>query len=277
MTRRGRARALLAALALAAACAGSAPAGAQAVRAPGGGSGPVVVEAEDGIEWIGASRMYVARGNAVATRGELRVSGDTLTAFYRDAGSGDTEIHRLEALGNVTVAAPGRMAFGDRAVYDLDRRVAAMWGGDLRLVTEGRTITARESLEYWGDLRAAVARGGAVAAGADGRRIRADALTARFAEGPDGALEAVRVDAVGNVEIVTPTEVARGREGVYDVRAGVAVLSGDVRITRGETQLNGARAEVNLETGLSRIVSAGNGAGGGRVRALLVPESRKAE
>ncbi len=277
MTRRGRARALLAALALAAACAGSAPAGAQAVRAPGGGSGPVVVEAEDGIEWIGASRMYVARGNAVATRGELRVSGDTLTAFYRDAGSGDTEIHRLEALGNVTVAAPGRMAFGDRAVYDLDRRVAAMWGGDLRLVTEGRTITARESLEYWEDLRAAVARGGAVAAGADGRRIRADALTARFAEGPDGALEAVRVDAVGNVEIVTPTEVARGREGVYDVRAGVAVLSGDVRITRGETQLNGARAEVNLETGLSRIVSAGNGAGGGRVRALLVPESRKAE
>lgn len=277
MTRRGRALALLAALALAAPCAAPGPAGAQTVRAPGGGSGPVVVEAEDGIEWIGESRMYVARGNAVATRGDLRVAGDTLTAYYRDAGSGETEIHRLEALGNVTVAAPGRTAFGDRAVYDLDRRVAVMWGDGLRLETADRTIAARESLEYWEDLRAAVARGGAVAVGADGRRIRADALTARFAEGPGGVLEAVRVDAVGNVEIVTPTEVARGREGVYDVRAGVAVLSGDVRITRGDTQLNGARAEVNLETGLSRILSAGNGAGSGRVRALLVPEPRKAE
>ena len=76
------------------------------------------------------------------------------------------------------------------------------------------------------------------------------------------------VEADGNVVITTPEEVARGREGVYNADKGTATLTGDVRITRGENQLNGERAVVNLNTGVSRLLPAAKGE---RVKGLFTP------
>jgi lipopolysaccharide export system protein LptA len=44
---------------------------------------PINIEAEQGIEWQQNNRVYIARGNAKATRGNATVFGDTLIAFYR--------------------------------------------------------------------------------------------------------------------------------------------------------------------------------------------------
>ncbi|HZB92849.1 MAG TPA: hypothetical protein VE397_15490, partial [Stellaceae bacterium] len=44
---------------------------------------PIEIEADDGIEWQQNNRVYIARGNAKATRGQTTVFADTLTAFYR--------------------------------------------------------------------------------------------------------------------------------------------------------------------------------------------------
>lgn len=234
---------------------------------------PVTVEADNGIEWVSDQKMYIARGNAKATRGAISVAGETLTALYRETESSETEIYRLEALGGVIIASPERTTYGDRAVYDLDQAVAVVLGKNPRMVTSEQTITATESLEYWEKRRIAVARGNAVAA-QDDREIRADALTAFFESKRDGTLEVVRMDAIGGVVITTLREVARGDEGVYNVRKGIATLSGDVRITRGETQLNGALAEVNFKTGISRLLSSGTSKSGQRVRGLFTPKKK---
>lgn len=239
-----------------------------------GNSDPVTVEADDGIEWASDRKMYIARGNAKATRGTISVSGETLTALYRESDGKETEIYRLEALGRVVIASPERTAYGDRAVYDLDQAVAVVLGAKPRMVADDQTITATESLEYWEKRRIAVARGDAVATQKD-RKIRADALTAFFEPRKDGTLEAVRMDAVGGVVITTPREVARGNEGVYNIRQGIATLSGNVRITRGETQLNGSLAEVNFKTGISRLLSTGGNKSGERVRGLFSPKQDK--
>jgi lipopolysaccharide export system protein LptA len=236
-----------------------------------GNSDPVTVEADDGIEWLSDRNMYIARGNAKATRGSISVSGETLTALYRETEKKETEIYRLEALGKVVIASPERTAYGERAVYDLDQAVAVVLGGKPRMVAAEQTITASESLEYWEKRRIAVARGDAVATQGD-RKIRADALTAFFEPRRDGTLEATRMDAVGRVVITTPREVARGDEGVYNVKKGIATLSGNVRITRGETQLNGSLAEVNFKTGISRLLSTGKSQNGERVRGLFSPK-----
>lgn len=251
-----------------AACIVSGPAAAQLLER--GGDDPVTIEANDGIEWIREEKLYVARGDAKAVRGDLTVSADTLSAAYRAKDSGGSEVYRLEARGNVVIVSLEDRAVGDRAVYDIDQEVIVLLGDNLSFVSGEDTITARDSLEYWETRRIAVARGDASAVRTN-QQIDADILTAYFGDGPEGENRIERVDAIGNVVITTPEEVARGNEGVYDVLREIATLAGDVRVTRGENQLNGERAEVNLKTGLSKMLPGSTS--GGRVRGLFMPES----
>jgi lipopolysaccharide export system protein LptA len=235
------------------------------------GDQPITVESTNGIEWVRDGKMYVARGNAVATRGDVTVRGDTLTALYRDKQSGGTEIYRIEANGSVVITTPQERAVADRAVYDLDQSVVILLGDGLKFTSGEDVITATDSLEYWQDRNIAVARGDAVAV-RETQRIRSDTMTAYFEKGPEGGQQISRVDALGNVVISTPQDVARGDEAVYTASEKTATLSGDVRITRGENQLNGERAVVNLETGISRLLpGTGSGASGNRVRGLFNP------
>jgi lipopolysaccharide export system protein LptA len=49
--------------------------------------------------------------------------------------------------------------------------------------------------------------------------------------------------------------------------SGIARLAGDVRITRGQNQLNGQEAEVNMKTGVARLLRGSDD----RVTGLIVP------
>lgn len=267
----------------AAAPAPGAPADPMAALPFGGGAdggGQVAIDA-DALEWHREQKVYVARGNAVATRGDTSVKGNTLTAHYRDDPAGGTQVWRFEADGAVTIATPTQTVTGQKAIYDLDRAVMVMTGNNLKLTTPTDTVTARDALEYWPDRQLAVARGNAVAVRA-GSRIASDVLTALFRMDPKNAngQSLNRIEAKGGVTITTPTDVVTGNDGVYDVAAGKAVLRGDVKITRGDNQLNGSRAEVDLNTGVSRLLadspataSAAPSGGAPRVRALLTPGS----
>ena len=264
---------------------------------------PLEVFADQGIEWQQNENTYTARGNARAIKGDTTVYGDTLVAHYRKAESGSTEIWRIEANGNVRITSPTDTAYGDRAVYTIDNAVLVMTGKALRLTTPRQTITARDSLEYWEQKDLAVARGNALVVTDDGRRIRGDVLTALFKSNKETAgtpastskpaaatrkppsttakdskgrddSRLQRIDAYGNVIITTPQEVARGNRAVYQEETGIANLMGSVKITRGNNQLNGEAAEVNMQTGVSRIVSATQGTGSGPVRALIVPNGK---
>jgi lipopolysaccharide export system protein LptA len=242
---------------------------------------PIEVEADQGIEWLRDQQVYLARGNAKATRGQVTVYGDTLTARYRprsgakapatesSGGTGNTEIYQLEAVGNVRITTPTETAWADRAVYDADQAVIVLLGHNLKLQTKTDVLTARDSLEYWDKRQLAVARGDALAVH-DDRRIRADTLSAQFVEVQGQGQKLQRADAFGNVEVRTQLEVARGDKGVYLADREVATLIGNVRITRGDNQLNGEVAEVDMKTGVSRLLS--GGAGQARVRGLFVPE-----
>lgn len=215
------------------------------------------------------------------------------------ADEGGNEIYRLEAQGHVVIATPTDRAQGDRAVYDLDKAVLVMTGRDLRLTTPNDVLTARDDLEYWSAKHMAVARGDAVVVTKDHRRIAADVLVA-YTSGQDaqppasqkvaaqkpaattddplaasGKLE--KVEAFGHVVISTPTDVVTGGRGVYVPETGIALLVDHVRITRGQNQLEGSEAEVNLKSGVSRLIAARKGkAGHGRVNGLLVPNEAQA-
>ncbi len=210
---------------------------------------------------------------------------------------GGNEIYRLEARGHVVIYTPTDRAQGDNAVYDLDQAVMVMTGRDLRLTTPNDILTARDDLEYWSAKHMAVARGNAVVVTNDHRRIAADVLVAYTMpqqQGPAGATptkvsaqangsaansddplgtagKLQKVEAFGNVVISTPTDVVTGERGVYVPDTGIAILLDHVRITRGQNQLEGSEAEVNLKSGVSRLLAGGRGKGNARVQGLLMP------
>ncbi len=239
---------------------------AQGIGLPGQDRGrPIEINAEDGIEWRQRDKVYIARGKARAAQGEVTVHADVLTAHYRELQGGGTEIWRIDADGNVRIASPRQTAHGDKAVYDVGKGVLVLTG-NVRLVTETDRITARDSLEYWENRNLAVARGNAVAVRGD-RRLAADVLAAHFKKDQAGVSKVHEIEAFDNVLISSPEEIVRAEYGIYNVETGIATLTGSVKITRGDSQLNGARAQVNLNTGVSTLLGGARG-----VRGYLSPK-----
>lgn len=297
--------------------------------------GPITVTARDGMDWRQNDQEVVARGDAVAVRGNVTVTADVLIAHYRKkaqnpaqgaagasaaaarpaaaggAGSPVTppspddtsgnEIYRLEAVGHVHIFTPTDNAWGDKAVYDMDKAVLILTGHALRLVTPQDVITARDSMEYYSQTRISIARGNAVVVTSDGRRIAADTLVAYSAppdqngqtggEGNGAGMQTVsassgasagkpppddlaaqsgklkRVEGYGNVDIRTATETIYGDRGVYLPDIGKARVIGHVRVTRGDNQVEGVAADIDMKTGVSTMLSGTDE----RVKGLIVP------
>jgi len=228
------------------------------------------------------------------------------TGVGPDTDTSGTEIYRLRAEGNVQIFTATDHAQGDVAVYDIDQAVLVMTGRDLRLTTPNDLLTARDTLEYWPQKHMAVARGNAVVVTRDARRLAADVLvayTSPAVQGGKGAANGAasaatktpakptaagtppgsastgsgddlassgkleKVDAFGHVSVRTPTDTATGQRAVYVPDSGIARLAGNVRITRGENQLDGQEAEVNMNTGIARLLRGDTD----RVSGLVVP------
>lgn len=250
------------------------PTAAQGLRGLQSGDQPLEINAEDGIEWRRNEQLYIARGNAEAIHGEITVYADVMTAHYSKTADGSTDIDRIDIVGNVRIVSPSATVYGDRGAYDVINGVLVLVGDDLRLENGDDLVTARDSLEYWEQKRMAVARGAARATRQD-KRIQADVLTAHFKPNDGDNLTLSQVDAYGNVSIFTATEFASGDRGVYYMDREFATLTGSVKITRGDNQLNGEYAEIDMKTGISRLLSGPPGSTTtARVRGLLMPKRK---
>lgn len=240
----------------------------------GNSKNPIAITADQGIEWQQTKQVYIARGHATAKRGNGSVSADTLTAHYRpvpkgpaaasppaDASKADnfdtgTQIYLVEADGHVELSGgDNQHAYGDHGVYDVDAGTMVLIGKDLRLITRQDTVTARDSLEWHDKDQLAVARGDAVAI-REGKRIRADVITAEVTRDEKGAQHISRIDAEGNVTVASQDQTGRGDKGVYNVDTGITTLIGHVKLTRGQNELRGQYAVVDMNKSIYRLLSA---------------------
>ncbi|HTW68618.1 MAG TPA: LptA/OstA family protein [Acetobacteraceae bacterium] len=215
-----------------------------------------------------------------------------------DEDTGGNEVYRVQAEGHVHIYTQTDQVWGDQATYDLDQAVLVVTGHNLRLTTPNDVLTARDDLEYWSQRHMAVARGDAVVITNDGRRLQGDVLVAYTTDtqpapgagtpqatpvadhpgapaNPQGdpllsSGKLQKVDVFGHVLVRTVTDTVTGDRAVYVPDTGIARIAGDVRITRGQNQLNGSEAIVNMKTGISRLLAANDR----RVQGLLVPNDQ---
>jgi lipopolysaccharide export system protein LptA len=257
---------------------------------------PIHIEAENGVEWQQNNRVYIARGNAKATRGQTTVTADTLYAYYRptqpgastapagaqgqksNAGDGSNQIYRIEADGNVVFATPTQNAYGDHAVYDMDQTVLVLTGKNLKMVTPQDVVTARDSLEWYDQKQLGVARGDAVAVrqGPTHKTIRGDVLVAEISKPANQPSKVSKIDAQGHVVLTSLDEIAHGDSAVYNLDTGIATLAGQVSLTKGDNELRGQYGIVDTNSNVARLLSAPpstqlTGGPPPRVQGLLVP------
>ncbi len=247
----------------------------QAQNLPESGN-PVEITADGSLEWFQEKKQFVARKNAKAVQGDFTLEADLLTADYIKTPDGETKITKLTAdgpHGQVKISMVDATATGDTGVYDPDTSLAELYGEDLRLKgPDGEILTAEDKFTY--DIAAGrLSAHGRPVLTRGRERLSADTLSAVFAEGEgaDKNRDLEKVIAKGNVRIVTPTEEITGSSGTYDARTNTAELTGDVRLKRGPNVLNGNRAEVDLNKGLSKLFGAPES--GGRVRGVFYPDS----
>ncbi|MEQ8404771.1 MAG: LptA/OstA family protein [Oceanicaulis sp.] len=128
---------------------------------------------------------------------------------------------------------------------------AAPGEGPIDISAERGEVFDREGrLFYEGDVN--VIRGEA--------RLRADRVEGYFAPRPGGGFGPIRrIVATGNVFYVTPDEIARGDEGVYDLEAGTITLEGSVVLTQGCNVSTGERLVADLDGGSARLTGGGSG------------------
>jgi lipopolysaccharide export system protein LptA len=101
----------------------------------------------------------------------------------------------------------------------------------------------------------------------ENKRLRADVLAAYFRTDRKGENKLYRIDAFDRVKVVTDQNTATSNRGVYNVESGIATLTGAVKLVRGKNVLTGCSAEVNLNSGISKIFSCPATTGGARKRA----------
>jgi lipopolysaccharide export system protein LptA len=221
----------------------------------------IEVTADQGLEWDKTQKLYIARGNARLTRGQISIAGGVLRAWYRDDETKRGEVFRVEAEGEVRITRGDLVATGGRATYDTDKRLGRLTGVGLAVSSGDSRLTATDFIELHEDRRVVGARGG-VRLARPGEELRAAALSLHFEPievGARGRTRLAKVEAEGDVWVTSCAGTVRANRVVYDPRSGDAQLSGDVKLTRGNDRLEGAAAEINTKDGSMRVTSAPRG------------------
>lgn len=237
---------------------------------------PVEISADDAIEWLRNEHVYRVRGNAVAKQGDTTIKADLLEAAY-DPALGEQNIQTITATGHVDIVNGERTITAEQGVYHVPTGELTLTGQNLRITSPTMQVTAAKSLHYSRSENKASARGNAAVKTPE-RTLKAEQIDAWF----DGKNNLSKATARGRVTIQTAQEILQADHADYNVTAQQAVMTGNVSLTRGQNHLQGAKAVVNLKTGVSQLfgnpsetATVATPGSGGRVRAIFFPGSDK--
>ena len=229
---------------------------------------PFTVEADELLEWDQTKGTYSATGNAVAKQANKQIKAEELVASY-DPDSESRKITLIVATGAVLYEDGTSTAKGDKLTYNIDAERYLIEGAKSFVTGPNGTMRASKSIELLSstpDRQLLTAIGTAHYMDAEGQIVEGETINAHL--DADGALDVL--DAAGNVKVVAVNgQVATGDAGTYDRKTSKALLTGNVEIIDNGNVMRGSRAEVDFNSGISRILSDGSGK---RVSGTLQPQ-----
>lgn len=217
----------------------------------------IKLQSDKQVEYHQKEQKLVAQGNAVASKGDLSIHADTLIGYY--APLAPNKISRVEAHQKVVLVSSQAKAWGDEMVYDVKEDSAVLTGKPARIKTADADITAQGNITFWQSKQQAVAEDNVEATDKQGNKVKADYMTAYFVKDAGGKLVLDRVDIQGNVKINAKDAEITALKGTYHAISGQIELFDDVVITQNGNVLHGDKAETNLNTGISKVLSGPKG------------------
>ena len=139
-----------------------------------------------------------------------------------------------------------------------DRRKQATFSGSVKVVQGDTTMTCNKLVVFYGQELGI------------GDKAVVTAKTETNNGAPPDAQSIRRIEAHGDVTVLSKDQSASGDLGVYDVVAKTITLTGNVVVTQGKNVIHGGRVVVNTVTGNAHVEPA-PGIPDGRVRALIIP------
>ena len=232
--------------------------------------GPIEIFADDGIEWHKNKSKYVALGNAKALSGSLSLESDKIEAFYKENDSSNMNITEVRAKKNVVVQDEKmKITGGEYAEYKILKDYFIINGNNITLTSEKNILKSNKKLEYWRSKNIAIATGKAEAKKDNEFVVLADKLVWYLQE-RNQKTTVKKLLGFNNVSIKTNNEVAFGDKAIYNNDTEICKLFGNVKLQRGESFLIGEYAEVDLRSGISKLLPApGTKLNENKVRALI--------
>lgn len=234
---------------------------------------PVEISAAGSLEWDKNLQSYTAKQDVIVKQGEIKISCNSLTARYNDPQT-MADISTLTALGNVKISSPPYTASGDEAVYDVITGTATLTGKNISVTTDADVLTADEKIEFTKSENKLVAYGNPVVKHKLDT-IRAKIMTAYFKKDENGKMISDRMEANGGVTIRTQSETITSKTIVYDNKTRKAVLEGDVKVEKEGNIIQGTKAVVDMNTGISQLLGGGTSQdSNGRVKGVFYPKKK---
>lgn len=122
-----------------------------AIGDPGQNDKPVEITANS-LEVLQSERKAIFKGAVKAVQGDVTLSADEMTVFYKKSGSGEESaggfgaVSRIEATGNTLLTTPEETASGDKGIYEVDQKKVHLLG-NVEL-TRDKNILRGTRLEY---------------------------------------------------------------------------------------------------------------------------------
>ncbi|MBE6444789.1 MAG: hypothetical protein E7019_01840 [Alphaproteobacteria bacterium] len=216
------------------------------------------ITAEEKVEWHQKEQKIVAIGKAIATKGDMSISSSTLSGYYKPKkGQSKGQINRVVADGNVKMHSSQADAFGDNLDYDLTEDRAILVGKPATIKTAKETLTAKDNIIYYPSKQKAVASGNVHVTDQQNNNLHSDKMIAYFTKSNTTKQNMTldKVDIFGNVKIITKDAEVTAEKGTYLPQSGLIKLFNNVTINQQGNILRGDKAETNINTGISKLLS----------------------
>ncbi len=141
-----------------------------------------------------------------------------------------------------------------------DKNKQATFSGNVKVVQGDTTMTCRTLVVFYGQELGI----------GEKPVVTAKTKTKTKTDAAPDAQSIRRIEARGDVTVLTKDQSASGDLGVYDVIAKTITLTGNVVVSQGKNVIHGGRVVVDTVTGNAHVEAA-PGVPDGRVRALIIP------